>query len=838
MKSQKKKSTLAILVFLLFVLNFAFAKEEGLIRNWNTIDMALEYYNDKSIDEVIADFGKNYVEGKEEYSFFSPSEESSITFSVKKGKIKKFSYQGSYSDIISFLNSNPKLKIWEIKSAASNWIGVSPETIKEAFGKSVLQSSEKSILVGPSQSAFVEFKISSLYNDTSPQYVKSVEVKGSYDELKDYIVTVPKDTVFVEKRRGKKTKDIAKLSIGNIEKTTQKKKLSFFYSSDNSNVLQVAIQEGNFVAAEWFAENEICDVNHWNVYGRTAINDAIEAGDTDILKILFEHGATLKKGPYIFDPVVQTVSLGDIEAAQYLKSLGVNYGSYKDSGYNLMHVAALEQQKDIIPFLIQSGCEIDAVEPTGLTPLFISVAQDDSDTIRALLANGASIERRNSSGQTPIFYAIETSSNSALQTLIQNKGNIEAKDNNGRSPFVFAYEIDNIIATEKLIDAGAAIPRTQLLSALKDKKYSYLPLLLKAGIPVNTTDSQGQNVLHIAAQNCDANSLSLFLESKDGVAIINAKDGKGSTPLILACGAGTGFVNGAQILVDAGASVSDADNSGNTAIHAALLNNRDSSSKELSQMILEKDSSLLNKQNRAGQTPLMIALKNSKKESASYLLGQRPDVLLQDVSGNTSLHYACDLQMEAETKKIVSLGAAINAVNSKSETPITIVARNKNETLSEFFLAISGIKIDIRDNYGKTARDYIWALYDLRIQESEARRVKLTQERQAAWNTISKTQKEIGDLEVKNRAMERENNDLQRQINNAKEGTNTSSLKSKITANNIKITGNNVAIGIYNATINKMKKSADECSKNIDKEFDVTRSYINKKEKLNKIPRG
>lgn len=841
----KKILVSSIFVLFLFASNSASAKEEWLLKNWDTVNMALEYYDNKTIDEAMADFGNNYTEGEDECVFFSPSGESSITFSLKKRKIKGFSYQGSYSEIASILNSIPKLKVWEIKAAANNWIGVSPETIKEVFSKSLLPSYEKAIFVGHSLSnASVEFRIASL-DSSAPQtggspkrYVKSVEVRGTYDALKDCFVCVPMDTVFIKKSKGKNVKDIAKVSAGNIEKTSQKKKFAFFYSDDNSNALQVAIQEGNFVAAEWLAENEICDVNHWNVFGRTAINDAIEAGDTDILKILFEHGAKINTNPYIFNPVVQTVSLGNLEAAQYLKSLGVDYSYTWDGGYNLIHVAALEEQKDIIPFLIQNGCKIDAANSAGVTPLLISIDQDDPGTISALLKNGASIERKNSASQTPIFYAIEKSSNASLQTLIDNKANIEAKDNAGRSPFLFAYEIDNITAAQKLMEAGAAIPRTQLLSALKSKKYSYLPLLIKGGVPLSVIDSQGQNVLHIAAQNSDATSLSLFLETKEGMSIINAKDGKGSTPLILACDAGTGFTNGAQILIDAGASVVEANNNGNTAIHAALLNNRDSSSKELSQMILSKNAELLNRQNRAGQTPLMIALENSKKESSAYLLNQSPNVSLKDYLGNTSLHYACNSGLDAESKKIVFLGGAANAVNSKSETPLTLAARNKNEELVEYFLAMSGIKIDIKDNFGKSARDYIWALYDLRIQESEARRAKLTQERQEAWNAISQAQKGKGDLEVKNRALERENNDLQRKINNAEEGTNTSSWKTKITTNNIAIVANNVAISVFQGTISKMERQANECTKNIDKEFAITKSYINKKEKLNNIPRG
>ena len=215
-------------------------------------------------------------------------------------------------------------------------------------------------------------------------------------------------------------KDIAKASLSNIEKLVSKKKLANFTANDGSNALQVAIQVENFLIAEWLAENEICDPNHQNVFGRTAINDAIDSGNIDIVKILIEHGARTKKVRYLQNPVVQTVVTGNLEIAQFFKELGENYSIVSD-GKNMIHLAVMKSQTEMIPFLVESGAEINAEDDENLTPLLIAIKNDEPEQISVLIENGAKIEKRNADGQTPIFFAIENFSGAALQTLIDKK---------------------------------------------------------------------------------------------------------------------------------------------------------------------------------------------------------------------------------------------------------------------------------------------------------------------------------------------------------------------------------------------------------------------------------
>lgn len=182
-----------------------FSQDDGYFRNWDTIEKALDYYKKNSFDEVVADFGDNYTSIDDSCIYYSPSGESSITFSVKKNKVKEVSYKGSYADLLSYLETIPKLKVSEIVTAAECWIGFSADLLKETYGDLICSSTDKFIRVGPSEESFLEFTISTSASGQSGvpssggvKKIGKVKVSGTYDELKDYVLCVPKDSISVK----------------------------------------------------------------------------------------------------------------------------------------------------------------------------------------------------------------------------------------------------------------------------------------------------------------------------------------------------------------------------------------------------------------------------------------------------------------------------------------------------------------------------------------------------------------------------------------------------------------------------------------------------------------
>lgn len=202
----KKSIQVLFLIVLFLVAPFSvFSQDDGYFRNWDTVEKALDYYKKNLFDEVVADFGDNYTSIDDSCIYYSPSGESSIIFSVKKNKVKGVAYKGSYADILSYLDTIPKLKVSEIVMAAECWIGFPVDLLKETYGDLICSSTEKFIRVGPSDKSFIEFTTSipasgqsGVPSSSGVKKIRKVKISGTYDELKDYVLCVPEDSVSVK----------------------------------------------------------------------------------------------------------------------------------------------------------------------------------------------------------------------------------------------------------------------------------------------------------------------------------------------------------------------------------------------------------------------------------------------------------------------------------------------------------------------------------------------------------------------------------------------------------------------------------------------------------------
>ena len=100
---------------------------------------------------------------------------------------------------------------------------------------------------------------------------------------------------------------------------------------------------------------------------------------------------------------------------------------------------------------------------------------------------------------------------------------------------------------------------------------------------------------------------------------------------------------------------------------------------------LEKyDKSKQNEQNRYGFSLLHEALSGHKWDIAEFLINEGIDVNLKDSSGNTALHYLCDIKLEnyeiqmSLIKKLLELGCSVNEPNNEKNTPLINATARSN----------------------------------------------------------------------------------------------------------------------------------------------------------------
>ena len=96
------------------------------------------------------------------------------------------------------------------------------------------------------------------------------------------------------------------------------------------------------------------------------------------------------------------------------------------------------------------------------------------------------------------------------------------------------------------------------------------------------------------------------------------------------------------------------------------------------------DRKLLNKRNKYGFTLLHEALSGHKWDIAEFLINEGIDVNLKDSSGNTALHYLCDIKLEnyeiqmSLIKKLLDLGCSVNEPNNEKNTPLINATARSN----------------------------------------------------------------------------------------------------------------------------------------------------------------
>ncbi|CAB0041345.1 unnamed protein product [Trichogramma brassicae] len=164
--------------------------------------------------------------------------------------------------------------------------------------------------------------------------------------------------------------------------------------------------------------------------------------------------------------------------------------------------------------------EVDFMDKLGNTPLILALRSGHQrETIELLLRRGADPNFRNDRGLTPLHVACESDYDDEFVTTFLGIGRelgkpvkVDARDKKGRTPLHLALGLR--------------------------WKHRIVRVLLDSGADPNSRDNDGTTPLHrICDENYDDVTAQTFLEINDGrdeKVEINARDGKGRTPLELA----------------------------------------------------------------------------------------------------------------------------------------------------------------------------------------------------------------------------------------------------------------------------------------------------------------
>ncbi|OAQ98243.1 hypothetical protein LLEC1_05236 [Akanthomyces lecanii] len=364
----------------------------------------------------------------------------------------------------------------------------------------------------------------------------------------------------------------------------------------------------------------------------TALHVASAHGHIEVVqKLLQEGGNGNARVQQKISPLFQAVADGNVDAVELLLERGGDPFVVNHKGLTLAHAAARYGYLDVLRVLLDAGLSVDTDK--GLTALHQACVGGHADVVRMLLACGANVN-----------------------AMHEGMGALHA------AAFYGHLSVSEILLSSGL-DLDTAIETPFHIAACQDSD-GIIRFLLERGAKVSLIHRDGPFMPTHATVTWDRSSVAK-LPIAENASRVNARTTAGSTPALLAAAAG--HVDILQMLIDHGADVSIADNSGWTPVHRAVGTDR------TMQLLLDEGGSI-HGQSTEGDAVLHIAPHHGYEEIIQLLLNQTIGVDAVSSVGATALHLAVDKGHSRVVKVLLENGSALEVRDGYGRTPLVLAA--------------------------------------------------------------------------------------------------------------------------------------------------------------------
>jgi ankyrin repeat protein len=404
--------------------------------------------------------------------------------------------------------------------------------------------------------------------------------------------------------------------------------------------------------------------------------DAAKLGDRAAVRSLLKDSANKDvAGPVGTAALIWAASRNDLEMADLLLAAGADAKAANEYGATALYAAAANADPAMTVKLLAAGANASAALLSGETPLMEAARRGNLATVRALLAAGANPNAQEANGgQTALMWAAVENHAAVIEELVHRGTDVQAGSKTGFTALMFAAQQGDASAIRILIGAGAkpndAMPKsglTPLIIASAMAHADAVAALLDNGADPNAVDARGYTSLHLVVRDSD---YGIDLKSKDAIVkIVRAlvahganpnirykqeKSHKtvtevtlqGATPLLLA--AEVNNLDAVKALVEGGADPLIPTEKGTTPLILAAGAGTD---------VLRP------------RTPEERAM---AVETAKYLLDHGADVNAAGEFGWTALHGAAYQGLNDVVALLVSKGARLDAKDGFGQTPLSI----------------------------------------------------------------------------------------------------------------------------------------------------------------------
>jgi len=375
------------------------------------------------------------------------------------------------------------------------------------------------------------------------------------------------------------------------------------------------------------------DVNTPNRQGLSPLLAAVGSGDAETVRLLLGKGANVnaKHARTGYTALHWAIMMDSEKLTKLLLAAGADVRAKGNSGETVLDVAAYGASPAIGELLAAHGAEITSLHTAAYlgdlarvqafvdggvavdekrdmserTALYCAAAGGRTQVVDYLIGRGSRVDIQDRMGQTPLHFAAHAGHMGVVQVLLDRGADADTKDGRGRTAKDLSQEaghteivdlLNKRLLTPASIDKNQPGKRTEaidanqptrlLFNAVKAGDIDQVKEQIANGADVNAKDSTGRMPIHYAAANNNKaitecmGALAVRPGSFEGKELekvkrllseglnANARPEAGNTLLHYA--AQTGYVYVAAYLIVHGATVDVKNESGHTALDAAL----------------------------------------------------------------------------------------------------------------------------------------------------------------------------------------------------------------------------------------------------------------------------
>lgn len=198
---------------------------------------------------------------------------------------------------------------------------------------------------------------------------------------------------------------------------------------------------------------------------------------------------------------------------------------------------------------------------------------------------------------------------------------------------------------------------------------------------INASDDKGHRAIHLAAYKGNPESIEFLLARN---AEVNAHDLDGKTALHYAIIGGHPI--SVQALLEHDANPLATDTKGMHALHYAASLSRPRMIRILAEHLADPTS--VNQADKAGRTPLSIAMERPHRMTIRLLLELGANPNTQDRDGMTALHHAVQAGNLEVLKLLIAAGGNINQQNKDNKRPIELARGTNKQRIIDYILSL------------------------------------------------------------------------------------------------------------------------------------------------------